>query len=129
MQKSEKPEYQILVVDDEPSVRRSITMLLEHDRHHVQSVDSGESALAIFEPGRFDLVMTDYSMHDMNGSQLVALIKERAPGQRIIMATAFADDLRGFGELTAQADLVLNKPFSLSDLREAIASVLAVRLQ
>jgi len=64
-------------------------------------------------------------MQDMKGNQLVALIKQRSPDQRIIMATAFADDLKDFGQLTAEADLVLNKPFSLTDLREAIARVSA----
>jgi len=114
-----------MVVDDESTVRRSIKMLLEHCGHEVQAVDSGRAALALFEPGKFNLVITDYSMQDMKGNQLVALIKQRSPDQRIIMATAFADDLKDFGQLTAEADLVLNKPFSLTDLREVIARVSA----
>jgi CheY-like chemotaxis protein len=125
MQTLANPAYRILVVDDEPSVCRSIKLLLEHAGHKVQPAGGGEVALGLFEPGKFDLVITDYSMQDMKGNQLVALIKQRAPDQRIIMATAFADDLKHFGELTARVDLVLNKPFSLAELREAVAQVLA----
>jgi two-component system, cell cycle response regulator CpdR len=123
MQASEKRAYQILVVDDESAVSRAITMLLNHDGHTVQSADSGQAALAMFEPGRFDLVITDYSMQEMKGDQLAALIKERHPGQRIIMASAFAEDLKSGDKLKGTVDFLLNKPFSMAELREAVAQV------
>jgi len=61
------PAYQILVVDDEPSVSRTIRMLLEYDGHEVQTVVSGEEALALMELRQFDLVITDYSLGGMQG--------------------------------------------------------------
>ena len=124
MKEQGKDGHQILVVDDEPSVCRAIKMLLEFDGHEVQTADSGEAALGIFAPGRFDLVITDYSMKEMKGDQLAALIKQRHPAQPIIMATAFAHELKAAGTLNGDVDFILNKPFSQADLREAIARVL-----
>lgn len=118
-------QLQILVVDDEPSVRKSIKMLLNHEGYEVQLADSGEAALILFEPGKFDLVITDYSMRDMNGNQLVALIKQRSPSQHIIMATALAGELKNSDGQAAGVDLLLDKPFTLTGLRDAIAQVLS----
>ncbi len=119
------PVYNILVVDDETTVARAIQMLLEHDGHVVQTVDGGVAALAILEQGKFDLVITDYSMQGMKGDRLVALIKQRWPDQHIIMATAFAPDFNTAGKQTVAADLVFSKPFSLIELRAAVATVLS----
>ena len=126
VQKIGNPKFQILVVDDEPSVCRSIKMLLQHDGHAVQTVDGGEAALALFEPGKFDVVITDYSMRDMMGDELALLIRQRAPDQAVIMATALMGmgGQNDLGELTINVDAVLNKPFSLIELREAVALVL-----
>ena len=121
MQASEKNGCQILVVDDEPTVCRAIMLLLKHDGHTVQTAESGAAALALYEAGKFDLVITDYSMPDMKGDQLAALIKQHRPGQPIIMATAFADDLKSGGKLNGNVDFLLNKPFSLEALRAAVA--------
>jgi CheY-like chemotaxis protein len=117
--------YHILVVDDEPDVRQCIKMLLEHEGHEVQTVDSGEAALALLEHNTFDLITTDYSMVGMKGDQLAATIKKCWPDQPIIMATAFAADFQPSGKPTGDVDYVLNKPFTLTELREAIALVMS----
>jgi CheY-like chemotaxis protein len=125
MKNSEKQGFQILVVDDEPTVSRAIKMLLEHDGHKVQTVDGGVAALALLEQNQFDLIVTDFSMPGMKGDQLVALIKQRRPDQPVIMATAFAKEFEVFGRLSGKVDFLLNKPFSMEDLREAVAQVMA----
>jgi two-component system response regulator FlrC len=117
-------KHQILVVDDEPSVRGAIKMLLKHDGHEVRLADSGETALAMFEQDKFDLVITDYSMQGMKGIQLAALIKERRPNQPIIMVTAFADEFKISGRPPEGVDFIISKPFSQKELREAIVRVL-----
>jgi two-component system response regulator AtoC len=117
-------KYQILVVDDEPSVCRSIKMLLEHDGHKVQTANSGEAALAMFEQDKFDLVMTDYIMEKMKGVQLACLIKQRQPDQPIIMVTAFANELDLHGKPSEVVDFIISKPFSQKALRDAIVQVM-----
>ena len=84
----------ILVVDDESLVCHTITILLKVDGHTVTTASSGEQALALFEPSKFDLVITDYAMPAMTGVELAAAIKSRAPGQPVVLLTAYADKLR-----------------------------------
>jgi hypothetical protein len=124
MKHSGKPAYQILVVDDESSVRDSIRMLLQYFGHTVQTADSGATALAMLSPDRFHLVITDYFMHGMKGDELAAIIRQRLPGLPIIMATAFADELKSSGKLEGNVDRVLIKPFTVAELNEAVAQVM-----
>lgn len=123
---SGKQSYQILVVDDEPSVRQAIKMVLKFQGHEVQTVNGGEAALALLEHENFDLIITDYSMEGMKGNQLAATIKKCRPDQPIIMATAFAADFQPSGKPTGGVDCVLSKPFTLVELREAIAGVMSL---
>jgi CheY-like chemotaxis protein len=125
MKELEKARYQILVVDDEPSVCKAIKMMLAYFGHKVQTAADGSAALALFEASHFDLIITDYIMPEMKGDQLVAQIRQRRPGQRIIMATAFAEDFLKDDKPTGGVDHVLTKPFSMEDLRGAIDKVMA----
>src|SRR5690242_2929184 len=59
----------ILVVDDELLVAETVTLLLEWDGHLVDMASSGEEALSLFEPGKFDLVITDFFMPTMDGGE------------------------------------------------------------
>jgi len=67
-------------------------------------------------------------MPEMKGDQFVALIKQRRPQQLIIMATAFVKEFNTFGRPCDGVDLVLQKPFSQIELRQAIAQVLAGKI-
>jgi two-component system response regulator RegX3 len=119
-----KASYRILVVDDEPSVCKAIQMMLKYYGHEAQTAGDGATALARFEAEQFDLIITDYLMPEMKGDELATHIKRRRPAQRIIMVTAFAEDFLVHGKPTGGVDLVLTKPFSLENLRDAIARVM-----
>jgi two-component system cell cycle sensor histidine kinase/response regulator CckA len=111
----------ILLVDDERLVRESIGRLLSRDEHTVVEVNNGVEALALFRRGQFDLVLTDYEIPFMKGSELAARIKQMAPAQPILMITGYRK-LRGPDN---PVDAVLNKPVDLDQLRAAMAQVLA----
>jgi len=117
--------HRILVVDDEPTVCRAIKLLLQFDGHAVQTVPGGEAALDLLQQDVFDLIITDFSMEGMKGDQLAAIIKQRWPGQPVIMATAFAADVDAADQSSGGVDCVLSKPFTLTELREAIAWVMS----
>jgi CheY-like chemotaxis protein len=119
-----KPSWQILVVDDEPAICASIKMLLEHDGHKVQTANSGEEALSRLEQERFDLVTTDFSMEGLKGDALAVAIKQRLPNQPVLMISANGAIAQSFGEPLPGVDMVISKPFSMEDLREAITKVL-----
>ncbi len=114
----------ILVVDDEPFVCDAVKMMLAFDGHQVDTATSAQEALALFEKGKYDLVITDYAMPVMKGDTLAAEIKSRSPGQPVVLITAYAEMLKVSGESFPAVDFVISKPFLLENLREAIAKTI-----
>jgi CheY-like chemotaxis protein len=113
----------ILVVDDEPLVCDSVKWMLQSYGHEVEAVTSGEQALALFEKGRFDLVIIDYLMPGMKGDALAVKLRSRVASQPIIMISASGDTLRSDRPLEG-VDCIISKPFKLEELRDTIAKFL-----
>src|SRR5437899_1902849 len=113
----------ILVVDDEPSIRRILSLVLQRDGHVVTEACSGAEALSLFEPGKFDLIFTDHFMPVMKGDELAAALKQRAPQQMIVMLTASLERPAP----KANVDHLMGKPFEIETLREAVANCASVR--
>ena len=111
----------ILVVDDEPLVRQTVQMLLKDDGYLVDEAGSGSEALAVFEPGKFDMIFTDYFMPAMKGDELAAAIKKRSPSQPVVMLTAFPEKLQSSDCPLGGIDSFICKPFEVETLRAAIA--------
>jgi CheY-like chemotaxis protein len=111
----------ILLADDQQDVRQSIKMLLAVDEHKVTEATDGAEALECFRQGRFDLVITDFLMPKMKGNELALKIKQLAPSQPILMVTAHAERL---SDARNPVDAILNKPFTLDELRQTIARLL-----
>lgn len=113
----------ILAVDDHPVQTELIAQALAGDWHVVATATSGRDAIARFDSEHFDLVITDKAMPGMSGDQLAAAIKAREPGTPIIMLTGFGRIGEG-EDLSEFVDLLVAKPASLRDLREAITKVM-----
>jgi DNA-binding NtrC family response regulator len=111
----------VLVVDDEPLVRRLVAAALERDGFAVLEADGAEEALEISRrhPGRIDLVLTDVCMPRMAGSELVPLLVARRPGLR---ALYMSGDIRDVPR--AQVTPLLEKPFTLAALAAAVRGAL-----
>lgn len=114
----------ILVVDDEPLVCDSIRRLLLNEGFAVQTATSGEAALALFQQARFGLTIVDYKMPGMDGDKLAAAIKALDQQQPVVMITAYPETLESSGKRIEAVDLVLSKPFSAQEMRQAIAKLL-----
>lgn len=114
-------QKRILLVDDEPGVRRAIALLLSLDEHQVTEAADGIEALNMFAPERFDLVITDLAMPAVRGDELACRIRRLAPRQPIVMITAY-EPRRGPSN---PVDAILQKPPSLAELRREITSVLS----
>jgi CheY-like chemotaxis protein len=110
----------ILLVDDDPSARESIKLLLNIDRHCVIEAANGQEALELFHQGVLDLVILDYFMPQMEGSELAQNLKLSAPLLPILLITAYLEKLV---DSNSPVDAVLGKPFGIEELREAIAGL------
>jgi len=111
----------VLLVDDDEGARESIKLLLTIDRHVVIEARNGQEALELFNQGVLDLVIIDYFMPQMKGSELASNIKLAAPWLPILMVTAYMEKLV---DNHCQVDAVLAKPFGIEELRQAIAKLL-----
>ncbi|MGD1018279.1 MAG: response regulator [Verrucomicrobiia bacterium] len=111
----------VLVVDDEPMVREIISGYLTGDGHQVETANGGRDGLAKFQKDRFDLVLVDRAMPDMNGDQMASAIKSVDSGTPIVMLTGFGAMMEATGEKPAGVDFVVGKPITMADLRVALS--------
>jgi CheY-like chemotaxis protein len=114
------PQYRILVVDDEPMVRRTIGKLLTHQGHDVTPVGSARAALDALASNAFDLVFTDFGMPEMNGAELAEALHKQHPGVAVVLLSGYTDTTPALPHV----DHVVSKPFTSGDLRAAITAVL-----
>lgn len=129
MNKPANVSRRILVVDDEPFVSDAVKMMLTFDGHQVDTASSGQEALALFDKGKYDVVITDYAMPVMRGDELAMTIKARTPRQPIVLITAYAEMLKASHHPLTGVDFVISKPFLLENLREAINKATAASAQ
>jgi len=112
----------ILLVEDDQGARESIKLLLALDRHEVVEVAGGTEAIELVKSQRFDLAIVDYFMPEMLGSQVALRFLEITPSLPILMITAYLEKL---GESDKPVDAVIGKPFTIEDLRRAIAKLVS----
>ena len=112
------------MVDDDLSLAEALHLVLSMDRHRVEKVGDGETALAKYDGGGYDLVITDFLMPGMDGLELARLIKERARHTPVVLVTAHWERLSQLQQARLRhVDAVLEKPFSLEELNEVLRTV------
>jgi two-component system NtrC family sensor kinase len=117
----------ILIVDDEESIQKLLTGVLEMDGHQVQLANNGREALDRVGRESFDLIISDIKMPVMSGPDLYRQLRDAGSplANRLIFITGdtVAPDTRSF--LQSVENVVLNKPFRLRDVRETVRQALA----
>src|SRR3954470_18173493 len=105
----------ILLAEDDRVMREYLTRALERSGYAVSAVDRGTEAIPLLEAERFDLLLTDIVMPEMDGIELAQRASEMAPEMRVMFITGFAAVTLKAGK-TVPAAKVLSKPFHLRDL-------------
>jgi len=105
----------ILLAEDDESMRLYLSRALERVGYSVEAVDRGTAALPLIEPGKFDLLLTDIVMPEMDGIELAQRAAVIAPEMRVMFITGFAAVALKAGKAAPDAK-VLSKPFHLRDL-------------
>jgi DNA-binding response OmpR family regulator len=113
----------VLLTEDEPSLRQILSSYLKVDGHIIEPAANGLEALAKYEPGAFDLVITDRAMPEMGGDALAAELQRRGSTSPVIMLTGLGDLMNEVGERPDGVDLVVAKPVTLAELRAALVMV------
>jgi CheY-like chemotaxis protein len=119
----------VLIADDEASMRALVARAIAMDGHETVTAQDGAEALEILarEGGAFDLLLTDIQMPIMDGIALALSAARDFPGLTILLMTGFADQRERASNLNAIAHDVITKPFSIADIRTAVADALASR--
>ena len=105
----------ILLAEDDTVMREYLTRALERSGYAVSAVDRGTAAIPLLQSERFDLLLTDIVMPEMDGIELAQKCAEIAPETRVMFITGFAAVTLKATEAMPQAR-VLSKPFHLRDL-------------
>lgn len=105
----------ILLAEDDDAMRQYLARALERSGYEVVSVDRGTAAIPLIEEERFDLLLTDIVMPEMDGIELAQQAASIAPDMRVMFITGFAAVTLKAGKAMPQAK-VLSKPFHLRDL-------------
>ncbi|MCB1692586.1 MAG: response regulator [Pseudomonadales bacterium] len=112
----------ILLVDDEPNIRRALSRLLILDGHRVLTADSGEAALELIAANDVDILISDIQMPGMAGDELMGRVRHLGKRFRRIVLTGSNDpDLHGRLMQGTTVHRVLTKPWNNQDLRAVIA--------
>ncbi|HEX5632448.1 MAG TPA: sigma-54 dependent transcriptional regulator, partial [Gemmatimonadales bacterium] len=115
----------MLLVDDEPSVRAALTELVQGRGWEPLVARSGAQALDLLD--RADAVVTDFSMPEMDGMELLRAIRERDEGLPVIMLTAHGSERLAVRAIKAGAYEYVTKPFDVDEMLLALERALEAR--
>ena len=117
----------ILVVDDEPHLRNSLCALLSHYGYASSAADDGRSAIEVLEKDRFDLVLLDLCMTDVNGQQVMQWITDRHLDTSVIVVSGDTSIDSAINAFRCEASDFLRKPYEADELVLKIGNVLSKR--
>lgn len=121
---SEQPS-KILVVDDEPEVRKLVTAMLARTGYRVLSADSGENALRLFKNNLdTDLLLTDVVAPGMSGPMIADQVAALKPDIRVLFMSGYDSTQVVQRYVVEKGYSLLVKPFTMEQLEQKVRSVL-----
>jgi DNA-binding NtrC family response regulator len=114
----------ILIVDDEKIVRESLFHWFEEENYCVETADSGEAALKLFDKNKYDLLLVDIKMPGMSGLDLLKKVKAIDPEIFVVMITAFASVPTAITALKDGAYDYVTKPVDPDELGHLVKKAL-----
>jgi PAS domain S-box-containing protein len=112
----------VLIVEDDPTIGRMLTTMLERLECQVQLAASGEDALSALEAAPVDVVISDLGLGPgMNGWELAEQVRRRWPGPRFVLASGWSASIAAHEAATRGVDGLLAKPYRINDIREIVS--------
>ena len=117
---------EILIVDDEPSLRELLEEILQTHGYRVISAENAEIALDMLSREHVDLLISDVIMPGMDGYELSKKVRELYPDMKIQLASGFSDDRHIKNDEYNLHASILNKPFDRQQLLLRVHELLSV---
>ena len=114
----------ILIVDDDPLVRRTLVQLVRHHGYEAEAAGSGEEALALLTQREVRLLLADLRLPGLSGLSLLRQVRERYPRTRIVMASGQGSVEAVVEAMHDGAEDFLLKPFGLARMGEVLSRLL-----
>jgi NtrC-family two-component system response regulator AlgB len=124
---STNPSLNILIVDDEANIRRTLSVSLESEGHRVVAVSNFQDALAEASRRSFDLAFVDLRLGTDDGLNLIAPLLAATPWLKIIVITAYASVDTAVEAMRRGATDYIPKPFTPAQVRLAVRKVFEMR--
>jgi CheY-like chemotaxis protein len=119
------PPRRLLLIDDESTVRQTLSALLRQAGHHVTEHDEGAKGLAFLGERSVDLVLTDLGMPAMSGWDVTRAVKAVNPHLPVILLTGWGEHPASQVDHPSLVDCILGKPVRLDELLVAIEQLTA----
>ena len=107
----------VLIVDDNRLIRDMLSRFFEMTEYAHESARNAEEALEMIERKHYDVVLSDFDMQGMNGGELAKIVRAKRPGTIIVLMSGRSSPRM---LTSADADVCMQKPFSLEGLMEAL---------
>jgi len=117
----------VLIVDDEPSIRKMLAMWLDASGHRVQSASSPKDALALGAKVSFDMAFVDLRLGSQSGMELIPELLKTSPWIRIVVITAFAAIETAVEAVKKGAMDYLAKPFGMEQVEILLRRIIELR--
>ena len=109
--------FEILFVDDDPAILEMVQEYLTHLKYRVSIADNGLKALDMIKDKNFDIVFSDFKMPDIDGLELLAVVKEYRPETEVIIVTGHGTMESAIQAMKFGSYDYLQKPFKLDVLK------------
>ncbi|MGZ9190588.1 MAG: PAS domain S-box protein, partial [Nitrospira sp.] len=117
----------ILIVDDDPDIRESLSDMLSHEGYAVQSAATGNEALRYAKQEQYGAALLDIQLPDLNGLSVLKVMMELDPSLPIIILTGNATPENTIGSLTKGAFAYLTKPYNSQELKAILRRAVSVK--
>ncbi|MGD0203678.1 MAG: response regulator [Candidatus Bathyarchaeia archaeon] len=117
----------ILVVDDDENIRNTMKTILEDEGYIVDLAASGSEAIQKTKKSAYNIALLDIRLPDMEGMELLKLIKDTVPRTRKIMVTGYPSMQNAIAALNKNADAYLIKPIDIENLLNIVKEQLQLQ--
>jgi DNA-binding NtrC family response regulator len=120
-------QARIILVDDDESIRKTMKTILEDEGYIVDLATTGNEAIEMTQEQNYNIALLDIRLPDMEGVELLKLMKDNVPRTRKIMVTGYPSMQNAITALNKKADAYLVKPVNVEKLLELVKEQLQLQ--